>query len=231
MRFMIILSVFMAFFGFTRSQSVQLGIKQTMDLYNLNKLHEKGINSTLSAEDIEGSPYLNDEFISGTVYMIQNQKYERIDLRYNIFNDQVEFNLPGEEVQILAAPEMLEKVEIGPTEMVYLPYSIGKKIKKGFLIVLLEGKASLYAKPEIFFKKAIEPAAYKDAQPPAFERRADQYFIRVGNSEAKLTGNKKELLDAFPDHENEIENFIKKNKTKTNDSLSLKQLVEFYNSL
>lgn len=231
MRFIIILPVLISIFSFARSQSVQFGMKQTMDLYNLNKLHEKGIKSTLSAEDIEGSPYLNDEFISGTVYMIQNQKYEGIDLRYNIFNDQVEFNLPDEEVQILAAPEMLEKVEIGSTEMVYLPYSIGKKIKKGFLIVLLEGKASLYAKPEIFFKKAVEPAAYKDAQPPAFERRPDQYFIRVGNSEAKLVESKKELLGVFPDRADDIENFIKKNKTKTNDPESLKQLIEFYNSL
>jgi len=202
-----------------------------MDLYKLNKLHEKGLNPTLSAEDIEGSPYLNDEFIPGTVYMNQNQKYEGIDLRYNIFNDQVEFNLPGEEVQVLAAPEMLEKVEIGQIEMVYLPYSIGKRTKKGFLIVLLEGKAPLYAKPDILFKKAVEPAAYKDAQPPAFERRPDQYFIGVGDAELKLAGNKKELLDVLSNHADEIETYIKKNKTKTNDPESLKQLVEFYNSL
>lgn len=231
MRIIIILSGFMLFCGYASSQSVQFQMKQTMDTYNLNKLHEEGLKTTLSVDDIAGSPYLNDAFKPGTVYMNQNEKYEGIDLRYNIYHDQMEFHFPGEEVQILATPEMLEKVEMGDTTIVYLPYSFGKKVKKGFFIVLLDGKASLYAKPEIFFKKGTDPAAYQDAQPPKFERRNDQYFIRVGNSEAKPADNKKDLLNAFPDHEGDIAKFIKKNKTKTNDPESLKQLLVFYNSL
>ena len=81
MRFIILLSVFTILFGFAPAQSVQFGMNQTMDLYKLNKLHEKGLNATLSAEDIEGSPYLNDAFVSGTVYTILQMRSKPLSKR------------------------------------------------------------------------------------------------------------------------------------------------------
>jgi len=167
----------------------------------------------------------------GTIYTTTKQKYIDIPLRYNIFNDELEFKTPEDQIQSMATPEILELAEFGNIKMVYGPFSINKKIRHGFFQVLISGQASLYSRSDILFKEAEQPAAYKDAVPAQFDKKPDTYFIKVGTAEAKKVSNKKELIAIFPNHENEISSFIKKNKIKTNNPEMLGQLVEFYNSL
>jgi hypothetical protein len=137
----------------------------------------------------------------------------------------------GNGVQALTTPEIIDKVEFGGYTMVYLPYSMAKKIRRGFFIVAEEGKASLLVKPEVVFKKATEPGAYKEAEPAKFEKKADSYYIKVSKNEAKLISGKKDITEVFPDNSDKIEAFIKKNKTKHRNIEDLKQLVQYYNSL
>ena len=225
--FLTILVVFT--FSSSFSQTIY-EVRRAMDLFESNKLQTGDWQNPLTESDIEGSPYLNDEFIAGTVFTVMKQQYVDIPLRYNIFNDQIEFK-SGDKVQALAAPEIVELVEFGKYQMVYIPFSNLKKIKKGFFIVLEEGKASLYIRSEIEFKKPTEPGAYKEAEPAKFIKKNDQYYIKIGVEQAKKVGNKKELVDSFPDNKDKIESFIKKNKIKTNKPESLKELVQFYNSI
>ena len=44
-------------------------------------------------------------------------------------------------------------------------------------------------------------------------------------------GNKKDVIDSFPDHKSEIETFVNKNKVNLKKEDGLKKLVEYYNSL
>ena len=207
-------------------------LRESLDFYRTNKMMSgEWKTGTISESEIDGSPYLNDEFINGSIFTIQKQQYTDIPVRYNIYNDQLEFKTESGEIQALASPEIVEKVEFGEYKMDYLPYTYSQKIRKGFFIILSEGKASLYAKKNITFKDAEPPGAYKEAQPPKFVSSSDNYFIRIGEEEAKLAGNKRDLIDIFPDHKKEVEEFIKKNKIKTNKPESLKELVEYYNSL
>jgi len=206
-------------------------IKQAIEFYRSNKSIGGSRNNQLSEKDIKGSPYLNDEFETGTIYTFQRQKYEDIPLRYNIYNDELEFKNPAGEVQAMATPEIVEKAEFGSFHMVYSPYLQINKTKNGFFLVLEQGKASLYAKPGITFKEQTEPAAYKDAEPPTFVKKADEYYIRIGNEQAVLINNKKDLIAAFSDNKDKIESFVNKNKTKTNKPESLKEVVRYYNSI
>jgi len=206
-------------------------LREKMDLYESNKLASGKNKSTLSEKDIEGSPYLNDEFENGSIYTIQKIQYADVPLRYNIFNDDLEFKTPTDEVQALATPEIVEKAFFGNTLMVYSPYLQGNKNKNGFFIILVEGKASLYAKPNVIFKEATEPAAYKEAEPAKFVKKSDDYYIRIGTGQAQIISSKKELISAFPDNQDKVESFISKNKTKLNKPESLKELFDFYNSL
>ena len=206
-------------------------IRQVMDLYNTNQIQDGEWKNMLTEDDIKGSPYLNDEFIIGTIFTTSKYQFVDILLRYNIYNDQLEFKTTANEVQALATPEIVEVVEFKDYKMVYIPYAITKKNKNGFFIVEEEGKASLYKKLEIIFKKAEEPAAYKDAEPPKFVKKSDSYFIRINTEVAKKISSKNELLKTFPDHKDEISTFVKKNKVKTSKLEKLKELVQYYNSL
>ena len=227
----LIITVVIILTSITVSFSQEYQIRQAMDLYRINKVQSGEWKGTLSENDIKGSPYLNDEFINGTIFTTSKYQFVDVPLRYNIYNDELEFKTPTNEVQALATPEIVETVEFGDYKMVYIPYSNTKKIRNGFFIVEVEGDATLYSRKEIIFKKAEEPGAYKDAEPAKFVKKLDSYYIRVGLEQAKKVDSKKELLGVFPDHKDEISVFIKKNKVKTSKPEKLKELARYYNSL
>ncbi len=205
-------------------------VRSAVDFFHISKSIRGELKPTLTEEDIEGSPYLNDEFITGAIYTTSNTKYVDVPLRYNIYNDEVEFDT-GNGVQAIAAPETVDKIEFGDYTMVYVPYSITKKVMRGFFIVKEQGKASLLIKPEVTFVQATEPAPYKHAEPAKFDRRENEYYIWVQKNEAKLISSKNDMVDVFPDNHDKLEAFIKKNKIKHRQPEDLRKLVQYYNSL
>ncbi|HSO89120.1 MAG TPA: hypothetical protein VLQ91_21385 [Draconibacterium sp.] len=222
----------LALAGFSFGQaSLNYEIQETIDFYKANKFISGETKNVLTENNITGSPYLNKDFETGTIFTVQRRQYVGIPLRYNIYNDNLEFKNPADEIQALATPEIVEKAVIVNTQLIYLPYLQANKTKKGFFIVLEEGKASVYSKPGILFKERTEPGAYKEPEPPKFVRKSEEYYIRIGNEQAILIKSKKELIAAFPDNQDKIENFISKNKIKTNKPEGLKEVVIYYNSL
>jgi hypothetical protein len=206
-------------------------IKQAIDLLDFNRRHSGNTSNVLTEANINGSPFLNDEFIEGSLFTTSKTQYVGVPLRYNIYNDQIEFQLGDAPVQALAAPETIEMIQYGDFIFEYVPFTNVKKIRRGFFIVEEKGNATLYSKPQVIFENAKEPAAYQDAVPARFLKRPDEYYIRVGKEPAMLISKKKDLEEAFPDHKNDISGFIRKNKVKPNNPESLKELVQFYNSL
>ncbi len=230
--FVLILVFILSFVNNSFSQfGINYETRQALELYNTNKFISKGDNSTLTNVDVEGSPYLMDEFVNGSIYTVQKFQFEEVPLRYNIFNDELEFKTPSNEILALSTPDIVQKVVIGDTTLAYLPYLQSNKIRKGFFIILKEGKASLYAKPGLMFKEATPPAAYKDPEPAKYIKKSDDYYIIAGSEPAQIINNKKDLISVFPDNQDKIEKYISKNKIKTNNPETLKELVEFYNSL
>jgi len=211
--------------------TISYELRTSMEFYQANKFLGGARKNILTEKEIKGSPYLNDEFVNGSIFTVQKLKFVDIPLRYNIYNDDLEFKTPANEVQALATPEIVEKTVFGTTQLVYLPYLQANKTKKGFFVVLEEGKASLYTKPSVLFKEATKAAPFKEAEPPTFVKRADEYYIRIGNEQAILIKSKKDLVTDFPDNQEKIESFIVKNKIKTNKSEGLKEVVAYYNSL
>jgi len=214
--------------NYTQSQSGFTLGEATLDYINFENTDE--LNRKISFGDIGGSPFLNNEFISGEVYTTSKIQYDNVKLRYNIYTDQIEFESDGK-VLAIAQPETTEKIVFGGYTIQYIPYSYSKKISKGYLILLEEGKASLYARPKVTFEEAEEAGAYKKAEPPKFVRISDTYFIKVGTGEATAITKKKDLEEVFPNNKDKIKTFIKKNKVKPNKEESLKELVNYYNSL
>ncbi|HKJ77880.1 MAG TPA: hypothetical protein VKA10_00040 [Prolixibacteraceae bacterium] len=224
------LSVLLFLLSFSITAQVY-NVKDAVEFFHSNELSRGEWKPVLTADDVSGSPYLNEEFANGTVYTTSKVQYNGLPLRYNAYNDQVEFKNNEDEIQAIAVPESIEKIEFNNIEMVYSPYTNAKKIKRGYFIVMEEGEASLYQKPHIIFEQAKEAAPYKDPEPPKFVKKTDYYYIKVGNSEAKNIASKKDLVAVFPDHQKQVEKFVKKNKVKPNKPERMVKLVKFYNQL
>ncbi|HYQ59145.1 MAG TPA: hypothetical protein VEP89_17505 [Draconibacterium sp.] len=182
-------------------------------------------------DNIDGSPYLNEEFIEGTIYTYQKVQFEGIPLRYNIYLDDLEFRTPDNDILALATPEIVEKAVVGEYNLSYIPYMLANRMKRGYFILLKEGDLSLYARPVISFQEAEAAGAYAEAQPAKYVEQPNDYYLRFGMDAAIKIETKKDLENAFSDHQKEIESFIKKNKVKPNKEDKLIALVEYYNSL
>lgn len=223
---------FILFIGISSIQAQSIyAIRESMDFFRTNEMltSDNGVN--LSAKDIKGSPYLEDDFIVGSIYTAQKLQFNDIPLRYNIFNDNLEFRTPKDQILALSAPEIVEKAQFGEYTMSYIPYVTSKKMKRGFFQVIIEGNASLYVRSTVIYQAPKEAAAYKDPEPAKFLERPDTYYIRIGMEAAYKAGNKKEVIAMFSNHEEEITTFIKKNKIKINKVDGLEKLVEYYNTL
>lgn len=206
-------------------------IRKAFDFYQHNKSLTELLRNSNSTSAVQGSPYLTEEFINGSIYTTSKTQFVDIPLRYNIYNDQVEFKNNDNQILAIAVPEVVEKVEFGEYLMEYIPFREGRKISNGFLLVLEKGEASLYSRQKIVLEPAKSAGAYQSAEPAQFNRKADEFYIRVRNEEAKPVSGKKELLDIFIDKEKDMAEFIKDNKIKTGNAESLRELVVFYNSL
>lgn len=205
-------------------------IKRAVELLDFNRRHSGDISKFLTEANIDGTPYLDDEFIEGSVFTTSKTQYVGVPLRYNIYNDQIEFQLGEGPAQALAAPETIEMIEFGDYLFEYVPFVNVKKIRRGYFIVEEKGNATLYSRPQVVFENAKEPAAYQEAVPARFVKRPDEYYIRIGKEPAMLIAKKKDLEEAFPDHKKEMAAFIKKNRVRPNNEEQIKELVQYYNS-
>ncbi len=217
-----------ATFGVWAQSTYQMS--SALDFYRSHKMSTGEYMKGLTADDIEGSPYLNDEFVEGTLYTTAKQQFVDVRLRYNIYNQNLEFKNNEDQVMEVASPEVIERASFDGIEMVYIPYAISKKIRRAFFKVLVEGNISLYAQPQLLYKQAEQPKAYAEAVPARFIQKPDLYFFRNGKNEAILVDKKNELIEFFPAHNKEIEAFIKKNKIKMNKPEDLIEVVNYYNS-
>lgn len=206
-------------------------ILQAVDFFNYTKLERGEWKLSYEETDIEGSPYLNNNFIEGSVYTTSKTCYVGIPLRYNIYNDRLEFRSVDGPVQVMTVPEILEKVEFGENTLEYSVYDVNNRLKRGYFVVLEKGDATLYSRPRVKFEGAKSAEPFKAPQPPKFIRQSDEYYIKVGMDPAVIISNKRDLEEIFPEYQKEINEFIKKNKININRSESLSELVKFYNSL
>ncbi|WP_163323117.1 hypothetical protein [Draconibacterium mangrovi] len=218
--------------AFSQAQYLNYEIIEKMDYLRTNQMTTNKQSNTIAQYKIEGSPYLDDTFVNGTIYTTAKTQVPDVPLRYNIYNDNLEFKTNDGTILELAHPETVERAKMGEIEMIFTDYLTStKNNKKGFFKVLAEGNLNLLAKPDIFYQEAKEEAAYKEAQPPMFIPKPDEYYLQKTGLPAIKIRNSKDIDALINAHKKEIDTFIKKNKVKFKSAEDLTQLVDYYNSL
>lgn len=186
----------------------------------------KSLSHRLTEKDIKGSPYLNKDFIPATVYTNKNIHYTSIPLRYNIFNDVMEFRLPNDSVLAISNPNIIRKIEIGGQTFIYL-YTDMKN--GGYYSLKVEGKAQLLSKYNVKFNDEVPAGAFQQEKPPSFQLRANSYFIKMKDNFPARISKKKDLKRIFGDRSAEMLSYFKYEKLNLHEEADLIQLVEYFN--
>lgn len=193
-------------------------------------INDKEAVPRMDIEDVLGSRYENDSFQLSMVETLKDTFYD-VPMRYNIFEDVVEFKDNKDRLLLLDPLMTLKKVTINDLVLVVRPYNLDGQIKTGFFVLLSDGKVELLGKKIIKFQPLIPAKALQYENTPAkFLNAPDQYYARIGNNPAVLINKLKKTIALFPDHQKSLLSFVDRRKLGKNKEDLLK-LWEYYNSL
>lgn len=195
--------------------------------------------------DVNGSPYWNDNYKKGSIYVKRKDDSATGYLRYRVFDDVFEYkdttDLPVNEVFTLSRDRDVEMTLEGETFvwLMNLPAAgEGQPMKEGYAMILEKGEnendVTLYKR----FKMSYTPAQKKKNSfelPKKAQLKTDSYYILgVDYDLLMINPSRKKVTDAFPDHKAELQKYIKDNALKfkkKNQEEDLVELVKYYNGL
>jgi hypothetical protein len=186
--------------------------------------------SLLAQTTIEGSPYLSEAYTTADIWSsaTSHQKY---DVRYNIYQDAMEYKQNGQAF-VFDPSSKVRRVVLPEETFVILRYELDGKMSTGFLEVLDSGRVMLYAKKMVKFND-IKKGGNLDGtdQPARYARLSDVFLFRIGNTPPKEIENLKGMIAAFPDKNEELTAFAKKEKISVKKEKDVIKLVKFYDGL
>ena len=185
-----------------------------------------------SLAGVEGSPYLKTKFVKGAVLTENDVRYVGIPLRYNIYNDEIEFKNSKGQVLSIQFPGGIKQVKIGSDIFVYhLFFVSADRVTQGYLQKIISGKANAFIRYRVIYQEAQPALAYKNPQPPKFIPQPSYYYVSKGQKPAVRVEKTKQLIKFLGNHKNELEAFAKKNKIKIRRLDDLRRILYYYNSL
>ncbi|HZK94947.1 MAG TPA: hypothetical protein VFC67_12135 [Prolixibacteraceae bacterium] len=222
---------FILLFVLTNSLNAQTMLNGLMDNYRFKKMSDGGnILNDLKMSDIQGTPYLEEEFSNGKIITSEGTTYDGIPLRYNAYSDDLEFQ-KGEDTYNIDPKIIIRRAEFGGAVFGCMKYDFFGKIQNGLFEILTEGKATLLVKFTIKFLEKDKVQAFADPKPARFDAPKKEYYMTIDGAPAKLITNKKSLLELFGNRKDEMESYISKNKLSVREDDSLKKIVVHFNSL
>ena len=207
-----------------------LNINRNLDDLMLFKIREKAFNSEDEPKDYTGSPYSNEEFITGEIQR-NNNVFVEVPIRFNMFNDWVEFKKDNR-IYILDPDEQIKRVDFGDYKLVVKNYDYKENTIWGYLAQLDSGKASVFAKKRVGFREAqLAQALQSEGTPAKFQPLPDYYYNQIGDSEVNRIENMKSMISEFPDNQDGLRAFVKKEKISHRRAGDLIKFTQYYNSL
>lgn len=179
--------------------------------------------------NIEGSPFLHQDFVLGDIVKNDSIRYENIPLRYNIYTDKMEFLNNRKQIMEIDNAEPIYTFSVGKHSFIIHDYlNYGEKTR-GILELLVKGQIQLYKKYNVVYKPAEKAIGYKDPEPRRFIRKDDEYLIAAKNQLPEPVGNKKSLLNKLKQFKPDIEKYAKENRLKPKKEADLIKLVRYCN--
>jgi len=186
--------------------------------------------SSEKEKGLDGTPWLTDSWIPGTVVLASGKKVEGLKYRYNVYRNLLYFQYENAEY-VISSHDSIDHLIMGDELYRYGNSDPAKKDNVRLLLIAEEGKADLY----INYYPVIIPANYNIAlgsgNPNETVAVKESYLIKVGN-ELTLIDKKGKLIPvALADKKTEISEFIKKEKISAKNRADLIKVVRYYNSL
>jgi len=186
----------------------------------------KGSNVKDADADVQGTPYLFDDWLPGSVVTEDGKTYNNLKLKYDIRFSQLIFLNQNDEASGFREPVKMFTIN----HMVFtngFP-SVDAQTIAAFYQVLADGKIKLLK----YSKKVIEERqTYGATAMEKSYRKMQSYYVFKDGKMTKVRADKKSLLAALPDQAPKLETYIKDNNVNLKDDMGMAQVITYYNTL
>jgi hypothetical protein len=188
---------------------------------------------TLPDRKINGSPYLNEEFLFGVMNTVDTVTIEGLRYRYDVYHDEMQFILRNDTASIIR-PLTLISLEIGSVKFVYDVYLDSRgKAAAGYFEILTEGKltALLRRTKELEYDEYVKNYGGGGGSKEFYFKDKKQLYIRYENALARKIANNRNFMALLKEHRDEIRDFMKSNRLSPRREKDLERIVSYYNEL
>lgn len=187
-------------------------------------------------KNYEGSPYLNEEFILGSI----SPNKKNFLIRYNAYNDLFEVKKGKDSILNLNKRNLDYIIELDGLTFKSFKYRTSEEESKQFgyfaIMTNLESNFVLLKNYEKKFteeQKAIN--SYTSDIPASFSSTTNNYFLltTTDNKEEikEISTKAKDLYNLLPKKKDKIKSFIKKDKLKLKNESDLIKVINYINTL
>lgn len=227
-------SFFILFFTLILSVSIptQAQDKAIFDVDQLGKNAIENVLYTFQTEKIKGSPYMNDHWVQGHVIIDENTKSGTVYLRFNSYQNQVEF----------ARDEQAFAINSSRIDGFVMYASDGQiNFRNGFkseehdidpstlLRVVQDGKVDFLCHHKTKLKEEV-PAYGSATKKNEFKSDRDYYIVDSSGTFHKIKKLKeKHVLKALGDKKKELRQFAESNNLDFSEESDIARIVAYYN--
>lgn len=184
--------------------------------------------------NVEGSPYLTDDWVKGDIMLANGRNYNDVSLKYDMSDGQLYYQTKPEEtlvfidlVKEFKVPVMVNSKKIEKLFRSGYPAVTGGT-EKSFYEVVGDGKTQL-------LKQNIKTISeYKEYNSSTITKKFDdniKYFLFTNGKLIPVKKDKKSILTAIGDKQPEMEAYIKTNNLNLKNDEDAAKLIIYYNSL
>ena len=184
------------------------------------------------ATNVEGSPYMFDEFYEGVVELKNGHTTEPLQIRYNTHEQSIDFmsgnlafNVEGENI------ESFHFTANGKEYTFIKGYDASRLSEDDFVEVVVDGEVKFLARHHTAFFE--DSASYGSATKNNIYRSDVTYYVKVGDKspERLRSLNKRRVMNNIDRFEDELEQYADQNNIDFSDKEDVARLIRYCNTL
>jgi len=181
--------------------------------------------------NVKGTPYLTDFFVPVTIYPDDDLFF----VKYNAVDDEMEVKLSATKTIILDNSFKKYTIIFNESKEKFVTLNeVGKNKPSYFIELKKTDNVSLYKKKTKDFIQATKATDnYSKDKPARFSKIEEIFYVQLipEGSVQEISKKKKTFLKLFQNNQDDIKNYIGKNKIKLNKEDDLVKLFTYIESL
>jgi len=201
--------------------------------FKMAKINQQKFGTLIPLDEkkVDGSAYLNQHFVFGTVVQKNGVEFKELPLRYNIYNQCVEFK-QNDQILSIAEPWKINYVIMGEQKFVYAPVTTSGNVKSTYFHQLTNDKFQLLKKYEIVLRKSdfnADVIDNEDNNAYRFDKPLPSYYLRYQDGTAHRIDSRKKLIKLLQPIPQEIIDYILKNNVDVKNENQLIDILNYTN--